>query len=568
MIDDDEKKKMRKKHKKGRLIIRNLSFKITEDTLKQKFSKFGNIIDIKIPTKPDGKMRGFAFVEFEKTASAIKAINGLNAKEILGRPVAIDFAVAKDRYQKLMSQKNQTHSNFNVEKEKTSSEEEESEEQSTKLVRKKRKLHERDLKNKSDSTDNEESEDESEDEDKSGNDSEDESSDDDESSVLKEEVEESPPKKKIKTVKPQRPNDAHEGKTLFIRNLSFDTTADSLKEAMSKFGEIKYCLLCIDKLTDYPKGTAFVQFINKEDAEKCLAEVMQPDKNIILDGRRLNVSLAISPEDIRKNKEEKQKKGKDNRNLKLLTEGLIRAGSDAAKGVSQADLKKRLELEAYKKRLLKNLHYFISPVRLCVHNLPSHVDDNKLKKIFLKAAGPQAKVISAKVMRNLKNLDEKGVGISKGFGFVGFTRHEDALQALRNLNNNPDIFTPNKNIILDGRRLNVSLAISPEDIRKNKEEKQKKGKDNRNLKLLTEGLIRAGSDAAKGVSQADLKKRLEFSSNKKESSTNLNINRIKVQKPSHSKEKTKMKKNKGKPKLHKQKLKKGKKNFKQAHMVY
>ncbi|XP_067133624.1 RNA-binding protein 28 [Centruroides vittatus] len=526
MLNDDEKKNMRKKHKKGRLIIRNLSFKITEDTLKQKFSKFGNIIDVKIPTKPDGKMRGFAFVEFEKTASAIKAINGLNAKEILGRPVAIDFAVAKDRYQKLMSQKNQKNSNFNIEKERTSSEEEEeeeeeeeSEEQSTKLVRKKRKLHEKDRENKSDSTDNEKtSEEETESEDESENDSEDGSSDDDESAVLKEEVEESPPKKKIKTVKPQRPNDAHEGKTLFIRNLSFDTTADSLKEAMSKFGEIKYCLLCIDKLTDYPKGTAFVQFINKEDAEKCLAEVTQPDKNIILDGRRLNVGLAISPEDIKKNKEENQKKGKDNRNLKLLTEGLIRAGSDAAKGVSQADLKKRLELEAYKKRLLKNLHYFISPVRLCVHNLPPHVDDNKLKKIFLKAAGPQAKVISAKVMRNLKNLDEKGVGISKGFGFVGFTRHEDALQALRNLNNNPDIFTPNKRPIVEFSVENRQIL----NAKKRQVERQ-------------QGKIKF------------------FSSNKKESSTNLNINRIKVQKPSHSKEKTKMKKNKGKPKLHKQK---------------
>lgn len=469
MIEDARQveKKVRGKHKKGRLIIRNLSFKITEDILKEEFSKFGEIIDVRIPTKPDGKMRGFGFVEFEKTSSAIKAINALNTKELLGRPVAIDFALSKDKYQQLISQKHTVNNSFSLEEEKIFLEEENSNNhESKKSDHLKRSFKNTEvIEENKDSSENEESSDDERDdevEEESSDDDRDdeieESTDDSNESIeenensVSEEIkqeDESPLKKKKKIEKPQRPSDVHEGKTLFIRNLSFDTTKDDLEKAMSKFGPIKYCLLCIDKLTDYPKGTAFVQFINKNSAENCLKETSDSKNKIVLDGRELNISLALSPEDIKRSKEEKQKKGKDNRNLRLLSEGLIRAGSDAAKGVSKMDLKKRLELEANKKSLLKNLHYFISPVRLCIHNLPLHIDDKKLKEIFLKVVRPQAKVTEAKVMRNLKKLDEKGVALSKGFGFVGFTQHEDALQALRKLNNNPNIFTPHKRPIVE-----------------------------------------------------------------------------------------------------------------------
>lgn len=44
-------------------------------------------------------------------------------------------------------------------------------------------------------------------------------------------------------------------------------------------------------------------------------------------------------------------------------------------------------------------------------------------------------------MRNMRNVDAQGIGKSKEFGFVSFTTHDHALQALRNINNNPNIFT-------------------------------------------------------------------------------------------------------------------------------
>lgn len=47
-------------------------------------------------------------------------------------------------------------------------------------------------------------------------------------------------------------------------------------------------------------------------------------------------------------------------------------------------------------------------------------------------------------MRDLKNVDATGKGKSKGYGFVTFTTHEDALKALRSINNNPNIFSKSK----------------------------------------------------------------------------------------------------------------------------
>jgi len=47
-------------------------------------------------------------------------------------------------------------------------------------------------------------------------------------------------------------------------------------------------------------------------------------------------------------------------------------------------------------------------------------------------------------MRDLKVVGEGNIHPSKGHGFVTFTKHEDALLALRNINNNPTLFTKDR----------------------------------------------------------------------------------------------------------------------------
>merc|ERR1719328_390464 len=96
---------------------------------------------------------------------------------------------------------------------------------------------------------------------------------------------------------------------------------------------------------------------------------------------------------------------------------------------------------------------FVSPTRLCVRNLPPDIDDKKLKKLMLKFAEDSAvKVTECKVMRDFKvsNSNSKGsVGASKGFGFVSYTLHESALNALRKINNNPVVFQKEQRPIIE-----------------------------------------------------------------------------------------------------------------------
>jgi len=148
-------------------------------------------------------------------------------------------------------------------------------------------------------------------------------------------------------------------------------------------------------------------------------------------------------------KERKEKEPKDNRNLYLAREGIIREGTAAAEGVSKSDMERRKVVQKQKKMMLKNLNMFVSSTRLCVRNLPPYVDDSKLKTIFAKNVPKSAKIVECKVLRE----KVAGTGVekqqSKGFAFVSFSKHEDALLALRNVNNNPEVFTNDRRPIVE-----------------------------------------------------------------------------------------------------------------------
>lgn len=80
------------------MIIRNLSFKISEDEIKNVFSKYGNIVEISLPKKENGKLKGFAFLSYDNVGSSLKAIKYINGKEVGGRVVAVDFSISKKDY--------------------------------------------------------------------------------------------------------------------------------------------------------------------------------------------------------------------------------------------------------------------------------------------------------------------------------------------------------------------------------------------------------------------------------------------------------------------------------------
>jgi RNA recognition motif-containing protein len=77
------------------MYVSNLSFHTTDDNLRVLFEKFGAVSSAKVITDRDtGRSRGFGFVEMED-ADAKKAIQGLNNKEIEGRPISVSAAREK-----------------------------------------------------------------------------------------------------------------------------------------------------------------------------------------------------------------------------------------------------------------------------------------------------------------------------------------------------------------------------------------------------------------------------------------------------------------------------------------
>jgi multiple RNA-binding domain-containing protein 1 len=80
-----------------RLYVMNLSYTVTEDELRELFSKYGPIVDIEIPFRKGGKgtKLGLAFVRYEETESAISAYAELDQKYWQGRKLHIKPAEKK-----------------------------------------------------------------------------------------------------------------------------------------------------------------------------------------------------------------------------------------------------------------------------------------------------------------------------------------------------------------------------------------------------------------------------------------------------------------------------------------
>ncbi|KAM9698400.1 RNA-binding protein 28 isoform 1-T1 [Dama dama] len=474
-------KKAKVADKKARLIIRNLSFKCSEDDLKTVFSQFGTILEVNIPRKPDGKMRGFAFVQFKNLLEAGKALKGVNMKEIKGRTVAVDWAVAKDKYkntqstsvpgeekrpepehQKLGQENGREEEDMEEEENESDYDDDEEEEDKESKLPNPVQIHKRAVKRPApvESSDEEHSDDDRDLEERDSVDGGEDLAQSDTSSEEQEEEEVSKKKKK----KRKLPSDVNEGKTVFIRNLSFDSEEEDLGELLQQFGDLKYVRIVLHPDTEHSKGCAFAQFMTQEAAQKCL-EAAFPEAEgggLKLDGRQLKVDLAVTRDEAAKLRTKKVKKPTGTRNLYLAREGLIRAGTKAAEGVSAADMAKRERFELLKHQKLKDQNIFVSRTRLCLHNLPKAVDDKQLRKLLLNATrGEKAvRIKECRVMRDLKGAYGKIKGQSLGYAFAEFQEHEHALAALRHINNNPEIFGPQKRPIVefsleDQRKLKV-----------------------------------------------------------------------------------------------------------------
>ena len=458
-----------------RLIVRNLPFKLKKEDLKARFEQFGPVLEVTLDLDASGKRhKGFGFVQFACKADAQNAVKGTNGQRLKNRPIAVDFAVASKVYKKLLK-------NEREEVEATAIGED------VEMVDEGNKGGKQP--DEGDETGDDSGKDE-EDESEKGEDSDDEQPEDEEETDA-EDIEREKEAKKADELK----------RTLFIRNLHFDTPESDVLEKFKEFGAVRYVKLVKDK-QGKSRGTAFVQFFKKQGYDRALMasqsggtltareirlkQKLKPSERkiaalnggngIMLQGRPIVVKPAVDRSEAKALQEQGRHADKtDRRHLYLAREGLIQANDEKTLNLPKDDLNKRQSAEREKKAKLKSPLFFVSPTRLSVRNLNrrekdesgNFVDDGVLRKAFRKAAilGMQNRVVGAN--EGDPNLfpatwpDQKKVppvivsqarvlyedpplgstakkGRSKGFGFVEFTQHVHALACLRIVNNNPD----------------------------------------------------------------------------------------------------------------------------------
>ena len=82
----------------SKLYAGNLSYSTTEETLRDAFVGFGNVVSCKLITDRDtGRSKGFAFIEMGSDAEANEALEGLNGTEIDGRELRINIARPQEK---------------------------------------------------------------------------------------------------------------------------------------------------------------------------------------------------------------------------------------------------------------------------------------------------------------------------------------------------------------------------------------------------------------------------------------------------------------------------------------
>jgi RNA recognition motif-containing protein len=80
----------------------------------------------------------------------------------------------------------------------------------------------------------------------------------------------------------------HMSNKLFVGNLSFNTTENDLNDAFAAHGTVTETNLMMDRMTNRPRGFAFITMSTPEEAQKAIAALNGKE----MDGRALTVNVA------------------------------------------------------------------------------------------------------------------------------------------------------------------------------------------------------------------------------------------------------------------------------------
>ncbi|KAN0008681.1 hypothetical protein ACTFIU_009408 [Dictyostelium citrinum] len=495
--------------KSNELIIRNLSFNTNVQFLVEKFSSYGQLVLVKVPTKPGTNTpRGFAFLTFKERESSEKVLAECNGEKIHSRQIVIDWSLKQNDYQQLQfdkQQQQQQDSKENDEENEDEDNENKEDEEENEESEGEEEEEEEDEEENEKVENDEEMKEETDDED-DGN-MEDEDMEDEEEDDEDDDKENKPDiKKKMAIDHTRNKKEVEELKTLFIRNLAFDTKEEDLGAKFEEFGKLVFCRLVLDKITQKPTGKAFVKYYEQDDArravEACsstplydlsLEEKINKNKKdskkeskknslsvssllqggVMLDGRCLVVCYAVDHQQATAFKEKKVE-NVDKKNRHLLNIGKIIQNSVEGKQLDEKDWALRNQADKENQTKLKvNPNYYVSPTRLCIRNLPLHVTDTILKNAtmkILKQANIKDKIVFAKVACDNERVNAEGKAKSKGYAFIECSTHQGALEILHKTNNNSKVFFSPSNPKSKDQRLFTQFAV--EDARAVKKQNQ------------------------------------------------------------------------------------------------
>lgn len=82
----------------ARLFVGNLSFRLSDDELREAFANVGIVERAEVVRdRFDGRSRGFGFVEMARIEDAAAAIEHLNGADLAGRPMRVEAATSVRR---------------------------------------------------------------------------------------------------------------------------------------------------------------------------------------------------------------------------------------------------------------------------------------------------------------------------------------------------------------------------------------------------------------------------------------------------------------------------------------
>lgn len=82
---------------KKKLFVGNLPWTMNNDSLKELFAQYGEIIEaIVINDRYSGRSKGFGFVTFANEADAEKAVAEMAEKEVDGRKIVVNVAKPRE----------------------------------------------------------------------------------------------------------------------------------------------------------------------------------------------------------------------------------------------------------------------------------------------------------------------------------------------------------------------------------------------------------------------------------------------------------------------------------------